>query len=129
MSYKIAVGSSDGKNVDLKFGEVNTFSIYEVQELDFKFLENREVRTNEKSLAVHGPQNEGCESKDGCASSSGCGSFSSGCGGNGKGCNGASDVLEKISVIDDCRCVLLSMMPVKAGFLFSRLAERERFMV
>lgn len=125
MSYKIAVGSSDGKNVDLKFGEVNTFSIYEVQELDFKFLENREVRTNEKSLAVHGPQNEGCESKDGCASSSGCGSFSSGCGGNGKGCNGASDVLEKISVIDDCRCVLCK----KVGFQAQKQFEKKAIAV
>ena len=32
MAYKIAIGSSDGKIVDLKFGEVNKFLIYEVDD-------------------------------------------------------------------------------------------------
>lgn len=32
MPYKIAVGTSDGINVDLKFGEVEKFIIYEVNE-------------------------------------------------------------------------------------------------
>lgn len=132
MSYKIAVGSSDGKNVDLKFGEVNNFSIYEVDELNFKFLENREVKVSDDSLTVHGPVNQGCESKDDCgslsscdASSSGCGSSSGGCGGNGKGCNGASDVLEKISVIDDCRCVLCK----KVGFQAQKQFEKKAIVV
>ena len=30
LAYKIAVGSSDGINVNLKFGEVTKFLIYEV---------------------------------------------------------------------------------------------------
>ena len=124
MSYKIAVGSSDGKNVDLKFGEVNNFSIYEVDELNFKFLENREVKVNNDSLTVHGPVKQGCESKE-CGPSSGCGSSSGGCGGNGKGCNGASDVLEKISVIDDCRCVLCK----KVGFQAQKQFEKKAIVV
>ena len=124
MSYKIAVGSSDGKNVDLKFGEVNNFSIYEVDELNFKFLENREVKVSDDSFAVHGPENQGCDSKE-CGPSSGCGSSSGGCGGNGKGCNGASDVLEKISVIDDCRCVLCK----KIGFQAQKQFEKKAIVV
>ena len=44
MAYKIAVGSSDEKYVDLKFGEVSEFIIYEVENGEIHLLEKRKVR-------------------------------------------------------------------------------------
>lgn len=42
MSYKIAIGSSDGIHVNLKFGEVQKFLIYEVDS-DIKLMEERSI--------------------------------------------------------------------------------------
>ena len=41
MSYKIAIGSSDGINTDLKFGEVEEFLVYEVEKDKFRLAEKR----------------------------------------------------------------------------------------
>ena len=43
MAYNIAFGSSNGINVDLKFGETDHFYIYRVDGQDLQFLEIRHV--------------------------------------------------------------------------------------
>ncbi|MBQ1628493.1 MAG: hypothetical protein II098_04960 [Treponema sp.] len=60
MSYKIALGSSDGKNINLHFGEIESVSIYEVSESDgsYSFLENRRIKRE--------PEKETCESGCSC---------------------------------------------------------------
>lgn len=47
MSYKIAAASSDGKNIDLHFGEIKSIQIYQVCEADgdISFLEEREIKS------------------------------------------------------------------------------------
>ena len=45
MSYKIAVATSDGLNVDLHFGSAPSFDIYDVDGIDFLKVETRKVPT------------------------------------------------------------------------------------
>ena len=54
MSYKIALGSSDGKNINLHFGEIESVSIYEVSESDgsYSFLENRRIKREPEKETV-----------------------------------------------------------------------------
>ena len=130
MAYKIAVGSSDGAHVNLKFGEVSSFLIYEVDGLKFKLLEEREVKKENESNDIDNKQQDAANANYGsstqnCGSQSGCGSAGNGCGGNGKGCNGASDVTEKIAVINDCRCVLCK----KVGFQAQKQFEKKAIVV
>ena len=47
MSYKIAIGSSDGINTDLKFGETEEFLVYEVEKDKFRLAEKRIVPKKE----------------------------------------------------------------------------------
>ena len=113
MAYKIAVGSSDGINVDLKFGEVTKFLIYEVDE-EIKKVEEREAAPESDSEAVAlaaenktksgnecGDRNQGCMGAE-----NGCAGNSEGCGGSGGGCGGPSAVSAKVELISDCRCVV-----------------------
>lgn len=44
---KIAVASSDGKNVNLHFGKAKTLYIYEIKDDEFYFIEKRNVEINE----------------------------------------------------------------------------------
>ncbi len=113
MSYKIAVGSSDGRNVDLKFGEVKKFIIFEVEDEKSKLLEIRNVDT--------------CET---VADTNGCGGYvgdcnSLGCSGNGSGCNGSTDVINKVELIKDCRCIVCK----KIGFQAQKQLERKAISV
>lgn len=113
MSYKIAVGSSDGTNVDLKFGEVKKFIIFEVEGEKSKLLEIRDVDiydedTGDNVCAGHA---EGCSSL--------------GCSGNGSGCNGSLDVINKVELIKDCRCIVCK----KIGFQAQRQLERKAISV
>ena len=100
MAYRIAVGSSDGINIDLKFGEVEKFIIYEVDNSEYKKLEIRSVTNAENQTKT---EKEECSS-NGCESG--------GCSGNGHGCSGPSDVTDRVLLIDDCRCVVCA----KIGF-------------
>ncbi len=45
MAYKIAIGTSDQKSVDIHFGKIETISVYEVNETDgsYSFLESRKI--------------------------------------------------------------------------------------
>ena len=110
MAYKIAIGSSDGINVDLKFGEVESFYIYNVEDSKYELLENRAINQDEK--------NEISEERD-CADN-GCGS--NGCSGNGHGCSGPTDVINKVALIEDCRCVVCKKIGFQAQKQFERKA-------
>lgn len=114
MSYKIAIGSSDGINVDLKFGEVSKFLIYEVDG-DAKLVEERVVEANETEAQVTNQ----AEQSQKCGDKSGCGS---GCGGQGNGCGGPSDVVSKVSLIEDCRCVVCKKIGFQAQKQFEKKA-------
>lgn len=41
MAYLIATASSDSKNINLHFGQAESFDIYKVEDLKFSFVENR----------------------------------------------------------------------------------------
>ena len=62
MAYKIAVGTSDKKSVNLHFGEIESVSVYEVNESDgsYSFLEERKISRD--------PEKEKCESGCSCGS-------------------------------------------------------------
>lgn len=109
MAYKIAVGSSDGIYVNLKFGEVTKFLIYEVTD-KVRLIEERIV-SNDTEIQKN--------NEDSC-STSGC--VNAGCGGNGSGCNGASDVISKVSLISDCRCVVCKKIGFQAQKQFEKKA-------
>ncbi len=129
MAYKIAVGSSDGINVDLKFGEVTKFLIYEVDE-EIKKVEEREAAPESDSetaaLAAENktkPGNESGDRNQGCmGAENGCGGNSEGCGGSGGGCGGPSSVSAKVELISDCRCVVCKKIGFQAQKQFEKKA-------
>lgn len=41
MAFRVATASSDGKTVDLHFGEADSFYIYDLNETGFSFVEKR----------------------------------------------------------------------------------------
>jgi len=112
MPYKIAVGSSDGIYVDLKFGEVSEFLIYEADADHFELVEKRTV----PSVNGREPQSESA----GQCRTEGCGA--SGCAGGGHGCGGASEIEEKVNIIADCRCVVCKKIGFQAQKQFERKA-------
>ena len=109
MAYKIAVGSSDGIHVDLKFGEVTKFLIYEVSD-EIRLAEERIVSndTGIRKISENSCNTSGCSG--------------AGCGGNGSGCNGSSDVISKVSLISDCRCVVCKKIGFQAQKQFEKKA-------
>ena len=125
--YKMAVGSSDGINVDLKFGEVEKFLIYEADELGFVLKEERIVSEDKPDGSSRDSENTGGDGS-GCGEDecgrSGCGA-GSGCGGGGGGCTGPADVISKVEMISDCRCVVCS----KVGFQAQKQFEKKAISV
>ena len=109
MAYKIAVGSSDGINVNLKFGEVTKFLIYEVSD-EIRLVEERIVRNDTEIQKI----NENSCNISGCSKED--------CGGNGSGCNGSSDVISKVVLISDCRCVVCKKIGFQAQKQFEKKA-------
>ena len=97
--YKIAVASTDGEKIDLGFGEAESFRIYEVEGLDYRFLEERNTEFNET---------EKCDtdSKDG------------NCSGGGGGCKDGDN--PKVSLLDDCRCIVCSKIGAGIQRIFDR---------
>ena len=126
MAYKIAVGSSDGINVDLKFGEVDEFYIYEVAD-DIKLVEKRRIPAPDNNATDDNSGNTNTAlPKRTCGNSnntSGCGHGSS-CGNGNGGCGGA-DVIPKVALIDDCRCVVCK----KVGFQAQKQFEKKAISV
>lgn len=109
LAYKIAVGSSDGINVNLKFGEVTKFLIYEVSD-EIRLVEERIVRNDTEIQKI----NENSCNISGCSKED--------CGGNGSGCNGSSDVISKVALISDCRCVVCKKIGFQAQKQFEKKA-------
>lgn len=109
MAYKIAVGSSDGIYVNLKFGEVTKFLIYEVSD-EIRLVEERIVRNDTEIQKI----NENSCNISGCSKED--------CGGNGSGCNGSSDVISKVVLISDCRCVVCKKIGFQAQKQFEKKA-------
>lgn len=48
MSYKIAIASADGENINLSFGAAEFLYIYEAEGTAFHFLEKRKYEQNEE---------------------------------------------------------------------------------
>lgn len=111
MSYKIAIGSSDGINIDLKFGEADRFLIYEV---------GMEARLSEERIV-----NEEPEKRDNNNVPAGECGRKSGCSGSGNGCCSSEDVIPKVSAIADCRCVVCK----KTGFQAQKQFEKKAISV
>lgn len=122
MAYYIAVGSSDGVNVDLKFGETDQFYIYRVEEKNIELQEVRKVENTSASEVVTTSQN--CGDPTYCSNSEK-NSCSSGCSGNGHGCGGGEAVIGKVALIEDCRCVVCK----KVGFQAQKQFERKAISV
>ena len=98
MAYKIAVASSDGKNVDLHLGSSPFLKVYTAEGLSFQFLEDRNVDVS--SEAEGGCQGGGCS------------------GGNGGGCSGGGNP-QSVEIVADCRAVVAA----KVGKNARRLLE------
>lgn len=152
MAYKIAVGSSDGKNVDLKFGEVEAFLIYEVNGKEFQLLERRNVKPvagdktpaaedSQKDVPAAAPDQDSSCPQGGCSGSQPGGCFGpqvegcfgnqkgnsfdnqgEGCSGRGHGCSGPADVSGRVAIIEDCRCVLCKKIGFQAQKQFEKKA-------
>lgn len=141
MSYKIAVGSSDEIHVDLKFGEVDRFIIYEVDDDGFRkseyravlsspeaseavteTLSNNDIADQERAEGCLQPKQSGCQPQ-GCAGGSGCGG-GPGCGG-GHDCGGSGEIIDKVKLISDCRCIVCK----KIGFQVQKQFERKAISV
>ena len=114
MSYKIAVASSDGIQIDETFGSAKRFIIYEVTDGIYRRLEERtfreeETENNDVSAA------DGCNSPVSCKKEGGC------AGGTGGGCGGAGAASAKVELVSDCRCVVCK----KIGFHIQKQLERK----
>ena len=116
MAYKIAIASSDGKNVDLHFGAAQNFLIYAVEDDgNFSEQEKRDVpETAESSNTANG-----ANSAD--PAGGGCGNGGAGCHGNGGGCGQGAAISPKVELIGDCRCVVAA----KIGFNVVKQLERK----
>lgn len=111
MSYKIAIASSDGKNINLSFGAVNYWDIYEVNGIEYHFLEKRLSEVSENaSLKL---RKDDCQKQKSCGSNSGCGT--------GGGCGSAGGLLKKIELISDCRAIVCK----KIGFNVVKQLEKK----
>ncbi len=130
MSYKIAVASSDGIQIDETFGSAKRFLIYEVtdgicQKLEERAFDEEETDCSGTSQASgfqkNGENGTGgvCHAKSGCGAESGCGN------GTGGGCGGAGEASAKVELVSDCRCVVCK----KIGFHIQKQLERKAISV
>lgn len=114
MSYKIAVASSDGKVIDLTFGEAESFLIFDVDDKnEFRLSETRKWEESRDDSSVE--PSSACGSHDsGCGTGSGCRS------GSGSGCGGGAEI-PKVALISDVRCLLCK----KIGFQARKQLEHK----
>ena len=136
MSYKVAIASTDGINVDAHFGGASSFLIYEVN-ADGSY-ENKEVRIvpgsnrdiSSDSIIPSKEIENSCVSSSNCLSNSDC-SPNSNCGSNdgnksasGGGCGGHSDskIDANVLLITDCRCLLCNKVGAGAERQLGRKA-------
>ena len=116
MSLKVALASSDGKNIDLHFGKAEKFYIYELKDKDFELVENRNApKQEEKESSADSECIPGGGA--GCGGGFGCGS---GCGG---GCGGASGPLSPlVEGLLDCRAIVAAQFGQNVRRQFERNA-------
>lgn len=105
MSYKIAVASSDGKNINETFGSAKSFIIYEVTDDVYRQSEERIFQSEMTDISPDNCNQKGCGSSDGC----------------GAGCGVHGEISEKVEIISDCRTVVCK----KIGFHVQKLLERK----
>ena len=91
MSYKIAVATSDGVNVDLHFGSTEVFLIYQAEGEKFDFLESRRVIDSDNA------QKTGCNCGEGRGN---------GCGNGGGNACGGGEKSEAVEILSDCRAIV-----------------------
>ena len=124
MSYKIAVASSDGIQIDETFGAAKRFLIYEVEDGVYRRLEERaadEDKTDRRGTSQESSFQNACNAKSACNAESAC-HAESGCGnGTGGGCGGAGEASTKVELVSDCRCVVCK----KIGFHIQKQLERK----
>ena len=111
MGIKVAVASSDGKNIDLHFGQARQFAVYELNGDHFAFLENRDVPKTEQASDDTVPMGSGCGG-GGCG---GCG------GGNGCGSSGGP-VSPVVELLLDCRSIVAAQIGQNIRRQFERNA-------
>ena len=106
MAYKIAVASSDEKNVNLHFGEAKEFLIFVVADDGTFSLAEKRIYSEEVEPAG---ENFNCNERMSC-----------GCSGNsGAGCGAGSS--KKVELIADVRAVVA----LKIGFNIQRQLEKK----
>lgn len=111
MSYKIAIASSDGIDVDESFGAAQKFIIYQVNHQDYQKIEERKWEGGEISEENKGAEVNQCQS-EGCASGA--------CGAS-RGCGHGNQLSGKVRLIEDCRCIVCK----KIGFPIQKQLERK----
>ena len=94
MGIKVAIASSDGRNVDLHFGQAKQFAVYELRGDHFEFLENRDAPKVEQA------------SEETLAGSSGCTGSGGGCCGGGPG----GPVSLSVELLLDCRAIVAAQV-------------------
>jgi len=104
MSYKIAVASSDGKNINETFGSVKSFIIYEVTNDEYIKSEERFFQSETTDILSDSCNSEKCNS-----------------GGCGSSCGVQSNSSEKVELVSDCRAVVCR----KIGFPIQKQLERK----
>ena len=88
MNLKIAIASSDGKNVDTHFGKAESFKIYKLENGKFIYDEERKSANDKTS------------SKGSCGSGNNCGHGGGNCGNSVESSN--------VALLSDCAAVVAS---------------------
>lgn len=119
MSYKIAVASSDGVNIDVSFGGAAFFDIFEISGKKYCFAEKRKVTVEE--TASHKPaRTDGTGGEKSCGNDGGCNGGGKNCGMDG-GCGDGVEASSKVALISDCRCIVCK----KIGFPIMKQLEKK----
>ena len=112
MGIKVAIASSDGINIDLRFGQARQFTIYELNGDHFAFLENRDAPNSEQVSDDTSPTGCGGGFGGGCG---GCG------GGNGCGSSGGP-ASPRVELLLDCRSIVAAQVGQNVRRQFERNA-------
>ena len=103
-SFRVAVASSDGRNIDSHFGSAENFYIYELYQNET--WEQIDIRENVNLKENTGLSDE--EGKSGCSGS---------CSGRRGNCHGA---LENIKFLSDCSYLFATKVGIKSSKLLLR---------
>ncbi len=99
MSYRIAYASSDGKNIDIHFGEAEKFYVALVEDLSI-------VSTEERFYDASSADEVQEEKTAGCGKPGGCTCAGGGGNGSGGGCGGHGESSPKVKLLEDVRAVV-----------------------